>query len=140
MSDNNNTLPSKYDKIFNLAIDVRENATALYSRFKVGAVIKTKSGKFYSGANVESSSYGLSICAERVALFNALSAGERYFEEIIIVADFSNSTDVCRPCGACRQLLFDYAKKDLKIIMTNINRSNYDVDLIENLLKNGFQM
>ncbi len=139
MSDNN-TLPSKYDKLFKLATDVRENATALYSSFKVGAVIKTKSGKFYSGANAESSSYGLSICAERVALFNALSAGERDFEEIIIVADFKNSTDVCRPCGACRQLLFDYAKKDLKIIMTNTNRSNYDIDSIENLLKNGFQM
>ena len=126
--------------MFEKALNIRENANAIYSKFKVGAVIKTKSGNYYSGCNVESSSYGLSICAERVALFNALSEGEIEFESILILADLKDEKqNVCRPCGACRQLLYDYAR-NIEVVMTNIEKDNYDIDILSNLLKNGFEI
>ena len=126
--------------MFDKALNVRENATAIYSKFKVGAVIKTKSGNFYTGANVESASYGLSICAERVALTKALSEGEREFDSILVLADLKGmKNNICRPCGACRQLLYDYAK-DIEVIMTNIDKTDYDIDFLTNLLKNGFEI
>ena len=135
----NSKLPSKYNDLFEKALEIRKNATAIYSKFKVGAVIKTKQGKLYGGSNIESASYGLSICAERVALFKALSEGEREFDEIIVLADFDNQEEICRPCGACRQLLLDYAC-EIKVIMTNIMKTNYEEDSITNLLKDGFKI
>lgn len=84
----------------------REGHSALYSNYPVGAALEAASGKLYTGANVESSSYGLSICAERVALFKAVTDGERNFTRIAIAASGSLAPS---PCGACRQLLMDYA-------------------------------
>lgn len=83
-----------------------QNAIAPYSRFQVGAALKTKRGKIVSGHNIECSSYSLTLCAERVALFKALSEGEREFEAIAVVA---SSGEFCPPCGACRQVLMDFA-------------------------------
>jgi cytidine deaminase len=95
------------------AQDVMKMAYAPYSRFKVGAAILTKSGKVFTGCNVENASYGLTMCAERVALFSAIAGGEKDFYSIAIV---SNSTKPTYPCGACRQTLFEFAPK-IKIIM-----------------------
>ncbi len=81
-------------------------AIAPYSRFQVGAALKSKSGIIYRGHNIEVSSYSLTMCAERVALFKALSEGERDFESILITA---SSGEFCPPCGACRQVLMDFA-------------------------------
>lgn len=86
--------------------DVRDAALALYSHFRVGAVLVTRKGTRYTGHNIESSSYGLTICAERVAIFKALSEGEREFDRIYILAE---NNEYCPPCGACRQILNDYA-------------------------------
>jgi cytidine deaminase len=86
----------------------REKACAPYSRFKVGAALLTTNGKIISGANVESASYGLTCCAERVALFNALTGGEKNFSAIAIVARLDGGA---MPCGACRQLLAEYAPR-----------------------------
>ncbi|MCK4980980.1 MAG: cytidine deaminase [Candidatus Delongbacteria bacterium] len=122
-----------YNELYNIAVQARQNASAKYSRFKVGAAIKAKNGNIYSGSNVESASYGLSICAERVALFTALNNGEKEFDSILIVSDSSTPTS---PCGACRQLLFDYAP-DITIIMTNL-RKDKAVDSIKNLLIKPF--
>jgi cytidine deaminase len=83
-----------------------ENAVAPYSKFKVGAAILTADGKIITGANVESASYGLTCCAERVALFKALTDGHKNFEAIAITAPLENGP---MPCGACRQLLAEYA-------------------------------
>ena len=105
----------------------REKALASYSHFKVGAALRTKDGKVYSGINVESSSYGLTICAERVALFKALSEGERQFDSIAIVTD---SDELCPPCGACRQVLWDYAP-NLKIILSNLKGKTREYELRE---------
>ena len=88
------------------ASKARQRAVAPYSHFKVGAALLTKSGQIITGANVESASYGLTCCAERVALFNALTAGKRNFSAIAIVARVSGGP---MPCGACRQLLAEYA-------------------------------
>src|SRR3989475_4055430 len=88
------------------AARARERAVAPYSHFKVGAALLTKSGQIITGANVESASYGLTCCAERVALFNALTAGKRNFSAIAVVAPAPGGP---MPCGACRQLLAEYA-------------------------------
>ena len=87
------------------AVQARENALALFSGFKVGAAIVTADGRIYTGCNIENASYGLSICAERVALWKALSDGAREFREMAIVTEAEKLTS---PCGACRQLLWEY--------------------------------
>lgn len=124
-----------YNELYDIAVRARENASARYSNFKVGAAIRAKNGNIYSGSNVESSSYGLSMCAERVALFTALNNGEKEFDSILIVADSSIPTS---PCGACRQLLFDYAP-DIVIVMSNLKKDK-TVDSIKNLLIKPFSL
>ena len=88
------------------AADARQRAVAPYSKFKVGAALLTHKGEIVTGANVESASYGLTCCAERVVLFNALTAGKRGFAAIAVVARAPGGP---MPCGACRQLLAEYA-------------------------------
>jgi len=94
----------------------RLKAYAPYSKFKVGAALLTKSGKVYTGANVENSTFGLTICAERVAVFKAVSRGEKKFLKIVVVAD---KDPPVTPCGACRQVLSEFAK-DLKVICASL--------------------
>ena len=98
------------------ALEVRENACAAYSHFKVGAALLASSGKVYTGCNVENSTYGLTVCAERVALWKALSEGERQFTQIAVV---TSSEPPASPCGACRQLLWEYCG-DVEIILANL--------------------
>src|SRR5258707_8502718 len=88
------------------AAKAREQAVAPYSKFKVGAALLTRTGRTITGANVESASYGLTCCAERVALFNALTSGKRNFVAVAVVARVRGGP---MPCGACRQLLAEYA-------------------------------
>ena len=88
------------------AAKARKGAVAPYSKFKVGAALLTRSGEIITGANVESASYGLTCCAERVALFHALTSGKREFVAVAVVAQ---TTGGPMPCGACRQLLAEYA-------------------------------
>lgn len=89
----------------------RDQAYAPYSRFRVGAALRTASGRLYSGCNVENASYGLSICAERVAIFKAVSEGEREFEALAVVSE-----TLASPCGACRQVLAEFALDTMVII------------------------
>ncbi|MCZ7601265.1 MAG: cytidine deaminase [Melioribacteraceae bacterium] len=98
------------------AIAAKSKSLAQYSNFHVGAALKTKSGKIYEGANIESSSYSLTICAERTAVFQAILEGEREFDSIAIASD---AKEFCPPCGACRQVLLDLCGKDLDIILIN---------------------
>ena len=90
------------------AAQARQRAVAPYSRFKVGAALLTKTGEIITGANVESASYGLTCCAERVALFRALTSGKKDFVAVAVVARAPGGP---MPCGACRQLLAEYAPK-----------------------------
>ncbi len=93
-------------RLMQAAAQARKRAVAPYSKFKVGAALLTKAGKIISGANVESASYGLTCCAERVALFKALTSGEKDFVAVAVVARIKGFP---MPCGACRQLLVEYA-------------------------------
>ena len=95
-------------KLIAAAAKVRASAVAPYSKFKVGAALLTRSGEVITGANVESASYGLTCCAERVALFHALTSGKKNFVALAVVARKQNGP---LPCGACRQLLAEYAPK-----------------------------
>jgi len=93
-------------KLVKAAAAARQGAVAPYSKFQVGAALLTRAGKIIGGANVESASYGLTCCAERVALFKALTAGEKDFLAVAVVARWDGGP---MPCGACRQLLAEYA-------------------------------
>src|SRR6059036_121978 len=107
-----------YEELLRAARVARENALALYSHFKVGAALETEDGKIITGCNVENATYGLTICAERVAVFKALSEGHRKFTRIAVVADTEAPTP---PCGACRQILWEFGG-DLEIVLANVRR------------------
>ncbi len=106
----------KEKELIEKAKRARLKAYAPYSNFKVGAALLTKSGKVYTGANVENSTFGLTVCAERVAVFKAVSRGEKKFLKIVVVAD---KDPPVTPCGACRQVLSEFAK-DLRIVCANL--------------------
>jgi cytidine deaminase len=93
------------DPLLESAIRVRENAHAPYSKFKVGAAVEAEDGRIFAGCNVENATYGLTVCAERVALFRAISEGARKFTRVAVAADTDRLTP---PCGACRQLLWEF--------------------------------
>ena len=112
---------------------VADKAQAKYSNFPVGAALLSTDNRIITGCNVESSSYGLSICAERVALVKALSEGITDFHTMVIYAE---KAEYCPPCGACRQLLFDYAPK-IKIILTN--GKEYQSYKLKDLLPHAFE-
>jgi cytidine deaminase len=94
----------------------RERAMARFSGFKVGAALETQGGAVHTGCNIENATYGLTVCAERVAVWKALSEGERRFTRIAIVADTETLTP---PCGACRQILWEFCG-DLEIVLANL--------------------
>jgi cytidine deaminase len=94
----------------------REHAHAAYSQFKVGAALETDDGTVVTGCNIENATYGLTICAERVAMFKALSEGHRSFTRIAVVADTEAPTP---PCGACRQILWEFGG-DLEVTLANL--------------------
>jgi len=106
----------KDSELIKKAKRARERAYAPYSEFKVGAALLVKSGKVYTGANVENATFGLTVCAERVAVFKAVANGEKDFVKIAVAAD---KPDPVTPCGACRQVLSEFSP-DLKIICANL--------------------
>ena len=107
---------SRYDALVEAARRARGNAVATFSRFKVGAALEAADGTIVTGCNVENATYGLTICAERVAMFKALSDGHRRFSRVAIVADTEDPTP---PCGACRQILWEFGG-DLEVILANL--------------------
>jgi len=103
--------------LIDAALKARANAVARFSGFAVGAALEAGDGAVYRGCNVENASYGLSMCAERVALFKALSEGAREFRRIAIV---SQSETPATPCGACRQLLWEFCG-DIEVVLSNLD-------------------
>ena len=105
-------------ELMRLAVKARENAYAPYSGFRVGAALLSKSGRVYPGCNVENAAYGPSNCAERTAVFRAVSEGEREFEAIAIVGGREKEPRaLCAPCGVCRQVLAEFCDKDFRILL-----------------------
>ena len=105
------------EELIQLALQARDFAYTPYSGFKVGAVVEGRGGQLYSGCNIENSSYGLSICAERIALGKAISEGVRSFSLLVVVADTHSPIP---PCGACRQMILELCGEDLLVIMANL--------------------
>ena len=124
-----------WEKLIDAAKKVRQNAYAKFSGFDVGAALLTKNGSIITGCNVENSSFSLAICAERAAVFKAVSQGETEFEAIVV---FSQSNPPARPCGACRQVLFQF-NPDLEILCVNTN-GDKDKFILSDLLPEGFRL
>lgn len=122
-------------KLIAAAAGARESAVAPYSKFKVGAALLAKSGAIIGGANVESASYGLTCCAERVALFKALTSGEISFTAIAVVARVKGGP---MPCGACRQLLAEYAPEAKVFVADSDDLAKIRSFSVKNLLPDAF--
>jgi cytidine deaminase len=104
------------DALIDAALKVRKNAHATFSNFNVGAAVLDAEGRIHTGCNVENATYGLTVCAERLAIFKAISEGARGFTRVAVVADTDNLTP---PCGACRQILWEFCG-DVEIVLANL--------------------
>jgi cytidine deaminase len=116
---------SEFDALVAEAKKARESAHAKFSNFKVGAALRTKTGKVYGGCNVENATYGLTVCAERVAIFKAISEGEREFDAIAVSTDTDTLTP---PCGACRQIIWEFCG-DVPVILSNLQGKTETVQM-----------
>jgi cytidine deaminase len=121
------------EEIIKAALAARERSVAPFSNFLVGAAVRTDTGKIFTGCNIESASYGLTVCAERVAIWKALSEGEKNFTNLAVAADTQTLTP---PCGTCRQIIWEFAKH-ADIVMVNLHGEREGVH-IENLLPRAF--
>lgn len=120
-------------ELIDAATSVRENAYAPFSDFRVGSALETDDGQIISGCNVESASYGLTVCAERVAIWKAISEGKRKIKHIAVVADTEELTP---PCGVCRQIIWEFGG-DIPVIMANLKGKVETVQMKE-LLPRAF--
>lgn len=122
-----------FDLLFRRAKEARENSYSPYSKFPVGAAVQTVDGQIFTGCNVENASYGLTICAEMVAICKAVSEGNKKISAIAIVAD---TEDVCRPCGACRQIILEFGDK-ITVAMGSL-KGEQDIKNIKELIPYNF--
>ncbi len=109
-------LKMNYNELAEIAVQAKDKAYAQYSNFHVGAALLTEDGKIYEGANIENSSYSLTMCAERTAVFNAVLQGERKFKAIAVAGDSESFTP---PCGACRQVLLELCGENLDVVLVD---------------------
>jgi cytidine deaminase len=126
-------LSERDNELVEIATEVRLRSIAPFSHFLVGAALRTKNGKIFTGCNVESASYGLTVCGERIAIWKALSEGERDFTALAIVVDTEHLTP---PCGTCRQIIWEYAKH-ARITLANLRGQSQEL-WIQDLLPLAF--
>ncbi|HBF41491.1 MAG TPA: cytidine deaminase [Anaerolineaceae bacterium] len=124
--------PKKRDELVDLAIRARERSYSPYSHYAVGAALLAASGKIYTGVNIENSAYPTSICAERVAIFKAISEGERNFEAIAIATENGGS-----PCGSCRQVMSEFSLQMKVIVVDDTGNIHIDAS-VDDLLPHAF--
>ena len=105
---------------------IRENAYTPYSSFKVGAALRTTAGKIYTGCNIENAAYPVTCCAERVAIFSAIAAGERDFLDMAIIADTNRPVS---PCGSCRQVMSEFFDESMHIYLSNLEQNTKTVKM-----------
>lgn len=126
-----------YKSLMHLAQEARNNSYSPYSHFRVGAALLTKSGKVYTGCNIENAAYSATNCAERTAIFKAVSEGERDFVALAIVGGREGETaEFCAPCGVCRQVIAEFCPNDFKIVLGN--EEKFDIYTLEQLLPYSF--
>lgn len=124
------------ERLIKVADEARKNAYCPYSDFPVGASVLTEDGEIFSGANIENASYGLTVCAERVAIFRAVAEGYRKLVALCIVAD----QDDVFPCGACRQVFAEFADESAEIVIANSNLSRIQIYKLSDLLPHSFKL
>ena len=127
------------ERLIEMAFAARENAYTPYSHFRVGAALLCKNGKIYTGCNIENAAYSVANCAERTALFKAVSEGEREFEAIAVVGSLEGEENriITAPCGVCRQALYEIGGDDLLVIMAK-SPKDYVERRLGDLLTLGF--
>lgn len=109
--------PRDIKRLIDAALSAQKNAYAPYSRYSVGASVLTAGGRIFAGCNVENASYGLTVCAERIAVFNAVTRNQRSLKAVCIVGTEA------KPCGACRQVLFEFSTKETLLFLVNVDRN-----------------
>ena len=119
------------EELFESAKKAREGAVAPFSNFKVGAVLECEDGTIFTGCNIENASYGLTICAERVAIFKAVSEGFRGFKRITVIAD---APEITPPCGACRQIIWEFCG-DVPVLMFDMDGNSEEMTMAQLLPK-----
>lgn len=125
--------PAVIKSLIQAAVKSRTRAYAPYSKFHVGAAVLGSSGKIYGGCNVENASYGLTICAERAAIFRAIAEGEK---RLLALAVLYDRDELGAPCGACRQVIREFGKR-LPVVLANL-RGNFRIQTVEDLLPGSF--
>lgn len=120
-------------ELIDMAIEAREKSHAPFSNFKVGAVVETSDGELFTGCNIESASYGLTVCAERVAIWKAVSMGKKDFKQVIVVAD---TPELTPPCGTCRQIIWEFCR-DAPVTLANLKGESETVQM-RDLLPRAF--
>ncbi|MBU1035561.1 cytidine deaminase [bacterium] len=128
-----NTVKEEFKKLIKEAEKARKRAYTPYSKFQVGAAVLCADGKIFSGCNIENASFGLTVCAERVAIFKAISEGSTKFEAIAVIGDTDKP---CSPCGACRQVISEFSE-DIPLIMANL-KGDVKIKKIKELLPEAF--
>jgi cytidine deaminase len=121
------------EEVIEAALNAREHAVAPFSNFRVGAAVETDDGRIFTGINIESASYGLTVCAERVAIWKAVSEGARCFGLLVIAVDTENLTP---PCGTCRQIIWEFCR-DTTILLINLRGQTEELN-IKDLLPRAF--
>lgn len=126
------------EELINIAFYQLNNSYAPYSHFKVGAALETEDGIVYGGCNIENAAFGPGNCAERTAIFKAVSEGKRNFRRIVIVGGKDGQvSDFCSPCGVCRQVMREFCQKDFEIILAK-SRKEWKTYSLEELLPESF--
>lgn len=126
-----------YKNLIATALKAREMSYSPYSHFKVGAALLAKNGKVFTGCNIENAAYSAANCAERTAIFKAVSEGVKEFEAIAIVGGKGEKAqEICAPCGVCRQVIAEFCQKDFKIVLGN--EKNFKVYTLDELLPLAF--
>ena len=125
-----------YQLLMDKAKEAAKKSYSPFSKFAVGASVVTASGKIYSGCNIENSSFGMTICAERCAIFKAVSEGDK---EILAVAIYSPNEDDCYPCGACRQVMYEFQGQDEIEIITE-DKGKLNIKRLSDFLPYGFKI
>ena len=105
------------EDLIQMAREAREHAHAPYSNFHVGAALVASDGRVFTGCNVENSTYGLSMCAERVAIFKAVSEGEREIAKVVVITDHD---EIAPPCGCCRQMIWEFSGNNTEVVLANL--------------------